>query len=112
MKNEAAALCNAAEAFQEACNALQEAQQAVEVGDGGSPVLEDVVEVYSGRFRTLSRDIYYLRKALMSVGYQEEEAARYRWLRDVASLAQVMRILNDAPGNIDSAVDAAMQDRT
>jgi len=64
MKNEAAALCDAAEAFQEACNDLHEAQGAVDAGDGGTPVLEDVTEVYSQRFRTLSREIYYMRKAM------------------------------------------------
>jgi hypothetical protein len=64
MKTEATALCEAAEAFQAACNALHAAQQADESGDGGSPVLEDVETVYSERFRTLSREIYYLRKAI------------------------------------------------
>ena len=64
MKTEATALCEAAEAFQAACNALHAAQQAVESGDGGAPVLEDVETVYSERFRTLSREIYYLPKAI------------------------------------------------
>ena len=36
------------------------------------------------------------------------DAERYRWLRDSASLAQTLRLLNDAPGNIDAAIDAAM----
>lgn len=64
MKTEATALCEAVEAFQAACNALHAAQHAVEAGDGGTPVLEDVETVYSERFRTLSREIYYLRKAI------------------------------------------------
>ena len=55
MKTEATALCEAAEAFQAACNALHAAQHAVEAGDGGTPVLEDVETVYSDGTRATTR---------------------------------------------------------
>jgi len=38
----------------------------------------------------------------------EQDAERYRWLRDKATWAQATTLLNDTPGGIDAAVDAAM----
>jgi len=64
MKDEAAALCDAAEAFQSACNELHKAQHDIETGAGGAPFLDEVEQIYSERFRTLVREIYYMRKAL------------------------------------------------
>jgi len=64
MKNEATALCDAAEAFQSACNDLHKAQHDIETGEGGTPLLNEVEQLYSERFRTLVREIYYMRKAL------------------------------------------------
>lgn len=64
MKNEATALCDAAEAFQEACNALHQAQEEIAAGEGGTPLLCDVQDTYSARWRTLTREVYYARKAI------------------------------------------------
>ncbi len=64
MKNEANALCDAAEAFQSACNDLHKAQQDIDSGAGGTPSLEEVEQIYSERFRSLVREIYYMRKAM------------------------------------------------
>jgi hypothetical protein len=37
-----------------------------------------------------------------------KDAARYVWLRDRANWQQTRTLLNDSPGNIDAAIDAAM----
>lgn len=64
MKNEARALCDAAEAFQAACNDLHRAQESIAEGAGGTPDIDEVQGIYSERWRTLAREIYYLRKAI------------------------------------------------
>lgn len=41
-----------------------------------------------------------------------KDAARYVWLRDRANWQQTRTLLNDSPGNIDAAIDAAMNARS
>lgn len=51
MKNEARALCDAAEAFQAACNDLHRAQESIAEGAGGTPAQKLASARAQGRWR-------------------------------------------------------------